>query len=208
MSTKKQTPQSPILSLKDAGYKVASNRDATEQVARYVYEQAPDFIDNPRDEIVEQVVAGFMLRFYENRGDKHYLKVDGNFIECKPDAPGAMVMNVHVAYGYTGQQFGKLNKEDPALHGVIKGVRDAFTGYKSDCMKSLNNAIRKIVNNGKTRERGANDDYIDALKKMLTTFDTRALNSKKRGDATADQAKFRLARDAFWQAYTGTNFKA
>lgn len=208
MSTKKQAPQNAILSLKDAGYQVAANRDSGERVARYVYEQAPDFIDNPKDEIVEQLVAGFMLRFHENRGDKHYVRVDGNFIECKPDAAGATVMNVHVAFNYTGQQFGKLKTEDPALHGIIKIVRDAFTGYKSDCMKSLNNAIRKIINNGKTRERGANDDYMEALKKMLTTFDTRALNAKKRGDATADQQKFRAARDAFWKAYTGENFKA
>jgi hypothetical protein len=116
-------------------------------------------------------------------------------------------MNVHVAFGYTGQQFGKLKNEDPALHAIIKTVRDDFSGYRFDCMGSLKTRIRKIINGGKTRERGANDDFIDALHKALVNYDTRALNAKKRGDETADQLKFRVARDAFWKSYTGENFK-
>ena len=194
-------------SLKDAGYSIAKNRDEARNVALYVYDQAPDFIDNPKDEIVEQLVSGFMVRFHENRGDRYFTRIDGNMIECKPDTAGATVMNIHVAMGYSTQQFGKVSNEDPALHAILKDYRDDFSKFKHDCMTSLKNMIRNITNGGKSRQRGANDDYVDALKKMFTTFDTRALNSKKRGDETADQVKFRIARDAFWKAYTGENFK-
>lgn len=202
----KQTLTGEPTSLKDAGYRIARNGDDARNMAAYVYTACPGFIDNPPEEIVTQLVDGFMLRFHENRGDRYYLRTDSAMVECKPDTAGATVMNVNVAFTYTGQQFGKLKNEDPALHAIIKVVRDEFTGYKSDCMASLKNRIRKIINGGKTRERGANDDFEDALKKILTTFDTRALNAKKRGDSTADQLKFRMARDAFWVAYTGNKF--
>lgn len=197
-----------VKSLKDAGYAIASNRDSAMSIASYVNEQCPDFLDNAPDEIVEQLVSGFMVRFHENRGDKHYIRADGNLVPCDASTAGATVINVHVAFGYTQQQFGKLKGEDPSFHGVIGAVRDAFNKYKKDCLDSLKNAIRRIVNNGATRQRGANDNYIDALHKMLVTFDTRSLNAKKRGDDTADQVKFRIARDAFWKAYTGNEFKA
>jgi len=207
MSTK-QKPQSGPANMKDAGYRIAKSGDDVSATALYVYEQCPDFIDNAPDEIVNELVAGFALRFHENKGgDKHYIRTDSVMVPCEASTKGATVMNVHVAFGYTTQQFGKLKNEDPALHAIIKSIRDDFAGYKSDCMTSLKTRIRKIINGGKTRERGANDDFIDALHKSLVNFDTRALNAKKRGDETADQLKFRIARDAFWKSYTGENFK-
>lgn len=206
MSTKQKTPSGPA-NMKDAGYRFAKNGDDSKSIALYVYEQCPDFIDNAPDEIVNELVAGYALRFHENRGDKYFIRTDSVMVPCEPDTKGATVMNVHVAFGYTGQQFGKLKNEDPALHAIIKTVRDDFSGYRFDCMGSLKTRIRKIINGGKTRERGSNDDFIDALHKSLVNFDTRALNAKKRGDETADQLKFRVARDAFWKSYTGENFK-
>ena len=206
MSTKQKTSSGPA-NMKDAGYRFAKNGDDSKSIALYVYEQCPDFIDNAPDEIVNELVAGYALRFHENRGDKFFTRADSVMVPCEPDTKGATVMNVHVAMAYTGQQFGKLKNEDPALHAIIKTVRDDFSGYRFDCMGSLKTRIRKIINGGKTRERGSNDDFIDALHKSLVNFDTRALNAKKRGDETADQLKFRIARDAFWKSYTGENFK-
>jgi hypothetical protein len=209
MSTKQKTVDNGRpANFKDAGYRIARNSDDARNTALWVYDQCPDFIDNPPEEIIAQLIDGFAMRFHENRGDRFYQRADSVMVECKPDTVGATVMNVHVAFGYTGQQFGKLKNEDPALHAIIKTVRDDFSGYRFDCMASLKNRIRKIINGGKTRERGANADYVDALRKAFDTFDTRALNAKNRGDSTADQIKFRVARDAFWVAYTGEKFKA
>jgi hypothetical protein len=163
----------------------------------------PDFLDNPTEAVSAQLNEGFMLRHYENKGDKFYVRGadTGIMVECKPDTAGAITMNVNVAMGYTTQQFGRLKADDPALYGVIGPVRDAWSKYKSECLSDLKGAIRKILNGGKTRERGANKDFADALVAMFDAYDTRAKNCQARGDATADPLKFRLARDAFMKVY-------
>ena len=196
-------PQVEIRTLKDAGYRVAKTRDGKAEAARFVLEQCPDFLDNPTDSVVQDLSEGFMLRHHENKGDKFYIRGSdtGVMVPCEPGTQGATVINVHVAMAYTGQQFGRLKADDPALHGVIGPVREAWSKYKSECMADLKGAIRKIVNNGATRERGANKDFAKALSDMFDTFDTRDKNAQTRGDTTADPVKFRLARDAFMKVY-------
>lgn len=203
MSAKQKPDQAEILSVKDAGYRVAKNRDGKAAAARFILEQCPDFLDNPAESVSKDLDEGFMLRFHENRGDKFYTrgKDTGVMVECKPDTAGATVMNVHVAMAYTGQQFGRLKADDPALHGIIGPVREAWSKYRSECLGDLKGAIRKILNNGATRERGANKDFRKALDDMFEQYDTRAKNAQARGDATADPVKFRLARDAFIKIY-------
>jgi hypothetical protein len=201
--TKAAEPQVEIRTLKDAGYRVAKTRDGKTEAARFVLDKCPDFLDNPADSVVQDLEAGFMLRHHENKGDKYYLRGTdtGVMVECTPADRGATIINVHVAMSYTGQQFGRLKTDDPALHGVIGPVREAWSKYKSECMADLKGAIRKILNGGKSRERGANKDFANALEDMFDAYDTRAVNSKARGDTTADPVKFRLARDAFMKAY-------
>lgn len=196
-------PTPEIRNMKDAGYRVAKTRDGKAEAARFVLEQCPDFLDNPTDSVVQELESGYMLRHHENKGDKFYIRGSdtGVMVPCEPGTQGATVINVHVAMAYTGQQFGRLKADDPALHGVIGPVREAWSKYKSECMADLKGAIRKIVNNGATRERGANKDFAKALSDMFDTFDTRAKNAQTRGDTTADPVKFRLARDAFMKVY-------
>lgn len=196
-------PQVEIRTLKDAGYRVAKTRDGKAEAARFVLAECPDFLDNPTDSVVQALCEGFMVRHHENKGDKFYIRGSdtGVMVECKPDTAGATVINVHVAMAYTSQQFGRLKADDPALYGVIGPVRDAWSKYKSECMSDLRGAIRKILNGGKSRERGANKDFAKALVEMFDAYDTRAKNCQARGDDTADPVKFRLARDAFMKVY-------
>ena len=190
-------------SMKDAGVKAATGLDNSKSVGQWMLDTCPEFIDNPPEAQLAEFVEGVQPRYHDIKGSKHYLRVDGQMIECEEGTEGSSVMNVHVAFGYSQQDFGKLRQSDPPLHGVIKKIRDDFAGYKFDAIKAVKSSMQKILNAGKPRERSATKDFVVALKDMFDTYDTRAKNAKARGDATADQVRFRMARDAFMKVYNG-----
>lgn len=192
-------------SLKDAAYGFAKAGESSAAKARFIFEQVPGFLDDVPAEIKSELVAGFQLRKHELDGDKYYKLSDGgNYIplEGKPTVEtGVICMNINAAMSYSAQEFGKMRERDPALHGIVKPFRDRFSTYVSDRMSDLKTAIRRIANEGKTRERAANKGFREAVNAMFDTLDKRVKTSKDRGDTEADPVKYRVARDAFWKAY-------
>lgn len=186
-------------SLKDAGYQTAQLGEGRKAVAAYVLEQCPDFLDNCTAEVKAELFAGFQLRAYELWGTKTYRTGEtGALLE---DPKGNIELNVNVAMAYSGQAFGKLKDENPDLHGHLKAIREKFSKYASNCMADLKTACKRILNEGQTRERAANKAFDEALKAAFDSLDNRAKTAEARGDTTASQLKFRVARDAFMKAY-------
>lgn len=200
MKAAKQTatlaPVSPR-SMKDAGYQTAQLGEGRKAIAQFVLEQCPTFLDKCPDEVKTELVAGFQLRAHELWGTKTYRTGDtGALIE---DPNGGIQVNVNVAMAYTGQAFGKMREENPALHGIIGKVRTDFSKYASNAMGDLRSACKKILNADKPRERAANKDFYDAVKTVFEALDKRVKVAQGRGDLAADPVKFRMACDAFWK---------
>jgi hypothetical protein len=198
-------PPTPT-SMQDAGYRFAQSGETMEMIARYVLGQCPSVLEDVPKEVKLALYAGFQLRKHELTGDKYY-KVDGTTyipLTGKPagDDKGIAAFNVNVAMSYSPQEFGKMRESDPTKHAVIKPLRDAFSTYASNSMADLLSKIRRIVNEGKTRQRAANKDFTEAMNKAFDDFDKRVRTAKDRGDVGADPVKFRVARDAFWKAYS------
>ncbi len=186
-------------SLKDAGYQTAQLGEGRKAVAQFVLEQCPTFLDKCPDEVKSELVAGFQLRAHELWGSKTYRNGDtGALIE---DANGGITIDVNVAMAYSGQAFGKMKDENPALHGLLKQWRERFSKYSSERMIDLRAACKKILNADKPRERAANKDFHDAVKTAFEALDRRAKVAQGRGDTTADPVRFRMAVDAFWKMY-------
>ena len=186
-------------SLKDAGYQTAQLGEGRKAVAAYVLDKCPTFLDDCPKEVKEELFAGFQLRAHELWGTKTYRNGDtGALLE---DANGGINIDVNVAMAYSGQAFGKLKEENPALHGLLKSWRERFQKYASNCMADLKTACKRIVNEANPRERSANKAFDEALKAVFDTMDNRAKVAQGRGDTTADPVKYRIARDAFWKAY-------
>lgn len=185
-------------SLKDAGYQIARVNDSAQQIAQFVLEQCPGFLSEVPAETKAELYAGFQLRFHELRGSKTYRNGDtGALIE---DANGGINIDVNVAMAYTGQAFGKMKEENPALHGLLKGWREEFQKYASNRMADLKRAV-KAVQSPESRQRAANKGFAEAVKDAFEALDKRVKTAQSRGDTEADPVKFRIARDAFWKAY-------
>lgn len=188
-------------SMKDAGYQTAQLGEGRAAIAAYVLEQCPDFLDNCPKEVKEELFAGFQLRANELWGAKTYRTGDtGALLE---DPNGNISIDVNVAMAYSGQAFGKMKDENPALHGLLKGMREKFSKYASACMADIKGAVSRLVNANKPRERTANKAFDEAVKASFDALEKRVKVAEGRGDTTADPLKFRLAKEAFWKVMHG-----
>lgn len=200
------------LSLKDAAYRQAKTEDATRSLARYVMQAVPSFPESISDEAKAEIYSGYQLRFSENNPDIEYVVVDGNYLKASElkDIPAkAERINVGVAYAmsFTQQAFGAMANDkspsyNPALHGVIKSLRDRINKYCSNTYKKLVKVVLEIQNEGKPRTRTQADAFSVYLDKTFETMQTRCKTAKtQRGDDTANLERFVKAKVAFMSVW-------
>jgi hypothetical protein len=173
-------------------------------------EQAKGFPEVVADEVKEQLNEGYRLRFNENNPPEHYAVIDGNYLlidQSNPDLANAKEkINIGVDYAcvaFTQQQFGKLKNENPKLYAIVKSWRDRVSTYCSNRLGDLKRQAKAILNEGKTRERGATADFAKRIDDTFSDLATKCKNASARGDETANETKFREARIAFmvkWNA--------
>jgi hypothetical protein len=211
MATKAQAvpvTNEQITSLKDGAYKQALANDRMRSVARYVLDQSKGFPETVADEVKEQLYDGYRLRFNEvNRPqtyavvNDHYLLIDGSN-PALSDEKEKVIIGVDYCFAYSQQQYGKLKNENPYLHAIVKEWRDKVNTYCSNRLGDLKRQARTILNEGKTRERGATADFAKRLDDVFKDLRLKCDNAQKRGDETADKAKFDVARNAFMTAWS------
>lgn len=202
-----------ITSIKDAAYKFARTGETTAQVARYIVDKDPSFPSEVSPELKADLNAGFMVRAHELWGQDVYkvgdqgvlIKVantkDADYAVKVAALKGLRQYNVNVAYAVSQQEFGQMKSKDPQEHAIIKAWRDRFSKYAFNNLAALKLAARQLLSDGKTRERGATKNFIDALDDAFENYEKRVKTAESRGDDTAKPAKYRAARDAFWKAY-------
>jgi hypothetical protein len=197
-----------ITSIKDGAYKQAVANDRMRGVARYVMDQAKGFPETVADEVKEQLYDGYRLRFNEvNKPERyaivndHYLLIDGSNPALE-DEREKVIIGTDFAFSFTQQQYGKLKNENPYLHAIIKSWRDKVNTYCSNRLGDLKRQARTILNEGKSRERGATADFAHRINDIFTDLAVKCKNAKARGDETADEKKFATARSAFMTAWS------
>jgi hypothetical protein len=196
-------------SVKDAAYKFARAGETSASIARYIMDNDSSFPDEVSKELKADLNAGFMLRATELWGDQFYKLGDGgtyipmgNSIELKNVAPEKSIrVGLSYCFAMSQQEFGQLKNKDPQLHSIVKPMRDKFSKYSHNNIVALKLAARTLMNDGKSKARTGNKNFVDALIEMFATYDKRVLNAEARLDATASPINYRMAKDAFWTAY-------
>ena len=210
MSKAKQTPAVPqtFSSIKDMAYQQAQTGDKLRDQAAYAMESIAGFPTECSDEARAELNAGYILRYLDNHPEVIYAKIDGNYV--KIDASNAeqlkdkekVKVSATIAMSYSTHAFGRLNEtHDPQYKAIIKQVRDDVSDYCSTCFKALKTTALKILNKGKTRERGATLNFDDKIKKVFEDLGTNVRNANKRGDPSADEKLFSKAKVAFFAVW-------
>jgi len=196
------------LSLKDAAYRQAKTEDATRSLAKYVMQNVPSFPESISDEAKAEIYSGYQMRFSENNPDTEYVVVGGNYVRAEDLAETpekAERINVGVGYvmSFTQQAFGSMANAkspsyNPALHGLIKTLRDKINKYCSNTYKKLVRVVLEIQNEGKVSTRAQADAFGIYLDKTFKAMQVRCKTAKtQRGDDTANLERFTKAKVAF-----------
>ena len=181
--------------LKNAAYSFAVIGDYATNVAKYVFEQCPSFLDSVPKEVEAQLTEGFALKAQELRNESAHLPRRFNN-EWIPDINGGVEVTIAYAMSFSQQEFGRMRIAEPVKHGVIKSVRDAFSKYKNARMNALRNAIKSL--NKETKPRKENKDYATFISDTMQSILDKAKSvGARNNDATCDQVKTRMAVDAF-----------
>ena len=198
--------QFTISSLKDGAYKQAVASDRMRSVARFVLEHSKGFPEVVQDEVKDQLYDGYRLRFNEVNKPEQYAIINDHYVLVNTpelaESREKINIGVEYAFSFTQQQFGKMKNDNPYLHAIIKSWRDKVNNYCSNRLADLKRQARAIQNEGKQRERGATADFSKRVTDVLADLAVKCKNAQARGDESADEKKFTLARNAFLTAWS------
>jgi hypothetical protein len=198
---------STITSLKDLGYQQAGTGDSLDNQAEYALAHISGFPEDISSEAREMLYEGYRQRKSEKNPAKVYAIVNDHYILATPEQiKNAKVEKVEIgvayAFAFSSQEFGKLKNTNPALHGIVKGIREDVADYCSNRLGDLKRACKKILakRNGNTTTR-TTLDFVESMTKTFEAQEKSVKVKQTKGDTTANSAKFALAVKAFWTTY-------
>lgn len=202
-------PTNTFSSLKDSAFQQAGAAQTLESVARYALEKIAGFPASIPVEAKDELYDGYRMKFDVINPAVMYAVINDHYVlateEHKANKSVEKVeIGVAHAFSYSQQEYGKLANTRPALHKLIKDVRDKCNTYCSNRLGDLKRAANKILNEGKERQRTANknfDEFVEAWFK--DTAPDRLKSAAARGDSTAHEKRFNEAKVAFmvkWHA--------
>jgi hypothetical protein len=195
--------QVSFTSLKDSAFQQAGAHQTLESVARYALAQIKDFPKEVPTEAKDALYEGYRMKFDALQPAVMYAVINGHYVlasqEHKDNAKVEKVsIGVPYAYSYSAQEFGKLANTNPALHALVKTIREKCSTYCSNRLGDLKRAANKILNEGKERNRGVNKDFGEFIEDWFKEVaPTRLISAKNRGDKSADDKRWNEAKVAF-----------
>lgn len=198
-----------FLSLKDSAFKQAGAYQTLESVARYALNEIKDFPKEVPTEAKDALYEGYRMKFDTLQPATMYAVINGHYVLATQEHKAAknvekVEIGVPYAYSYSAQEFGKLANTNPALHALIKDIREKCSTYCSNRLGDLKRAATKILNEGKERQRGVNKDFAEFVEAWFKdTAPDRLKSAKNRGDGSANDKRFNEAKVAFmvkWNA--------
>ena len=164
------------------------------------------FPESIPEEARADLYAGYRKRWDANHPAKLYAVIDGNYVEATADmAKNKKVEKVeigmHHIFSYTQQEFGKLKLTQPAMYALMQPIRGSINDYCQGALGDLKNKAKKILRKENSTPRAPNLDFTDWLldkeRGVIPAMREKCKNSKRRGDASADEAKLNEAIIAF-----------
>jgi hypothetical protein len=190
----------------ELGFAQAETGDALTAHAQTAIGLIVGFPDNVPDEARASLYAGYRKRWDVKHPAKVYAVIDGNYVEATAD----MVKNkkvekveigMHHIFSYTQQEFGKLKVSQLALYSLMQPIRGAINDYCQGALADLKKKAREILKKDNPTPRAPNLDFAEWLtdpkKGVIPAMREKCKNSKRRGDATADEARLNEAVIAF-----------
>jgi hypothetical protein len=195
--------QVSFTSLKDSAFQQAGAHQTLESVAHYVLANVKDFPKEIPTEAKDSLYEGYRMKFDALKPATMYAVINGHYVLATEEHKAAknvekVEIGIPYAYSYSAQEFGKLANTNPALHALVKEIREKTSTYCSNRLGDLKRAATRILNDGQDRKRTANKDFAEFVDEWFKeTAPTRLKSATSRRDATADDKRFNEAKVAF-----------
>ena len=210
-TTKAATAQvaTTFTSLKDLGYQQAGNFEKSISMAQHALDNIAGFPKDVPSEAKDELYEGYRMKFNELNPATMYAVINDHYVRATQEhMDNKSIEKIEIgaayAYSYSSQEFGKLANTRPALHALIKIVREKCNTYCSNRLGDLKRAANAILNKDKPRERTANKDFAEFVEAWFKdTAPDRLKSASARGDSSADSKRFNEAKVAFmvkWNA--------
>jgi hypothetical protein len=197
---------STISSLKDLGYQQAKTGDSLESQAQYALGNITGFPNDVPSEAKDMLYDGYRMRYSERKPAVTYAVINDHYVIATPEQVQnkkieKIDVGVAYAFAYSPQEFGKLKNTNPALHGIIKVIRDDVADYCSNRLGDLKRAATRLLNKDKGVQRQTLD-FAESVKKVFDQLGKSVkVKAERQKDTTARPAQYKQAVDAFWKAY-------
>ena len=197
---------STISSLKDLGYQQAKTGDSLESQAQYALGNITGFPEDVPSEAKDMLYDGYRMRYSERKPAVTYAVINDHYVVATPEQVQnkkieKIDVGVAYAFAYSPQEFGKLKNTNPALHGIIKVIRDDVADYCSNRLGDLKRAATRLLNKDKGVQRQTLD-FAESVKKVFDQLGKSVkVKAERQKDTTARPAQYKQAVDAFWKAY-------
>jgi hypothetical protein len=194
-----------ISSLKDLGYQQAKTGDTLETQAQFALDNITGFPEDVPSEAKDALYDGYRMRYSERKPATMYAVINDHYVLATPEQVQnkkieKIDVGVAYAFAYSSQEFGKLKNTNPALHSIIKVIRDDVADYCSNRLGDLKRSAKRLIN----KSDGSSRTTLDFAQSMLKAFEAQEKSVKvkqAKGDTTANSAKFTLAVKSFWMTY-------
>jgi hypothetical protein len=192
-------------SIADLGYKQAKTSDMLREQAKWALENIAGFPEDVTLEAKAELYTGYQKRFSENNPPETFAVINGHYVKATPEhvenkSVEKIAVGFDFAYSLTSQEFGKLKNTEPEKHAVIAKVRGDVQTYCSNRFGDLKRKANEILKPSGSRTR-TTLDFTDSVIKAFDALDKSVKIKVGKGDSTANELKFRMAKDAFWNVY-------
>lgn len=199
-----------FVSITDIGLQHGKAENRIDSCAEFALDHIKGFpvLKDVSPEDIKSLRDGYSLAHREIYKAVTYAVINGQYFPATPEQLAnkkveKIEATIDYAMSFTPNQMGTDFKDNPNLKAVVEKVRKAHLTYISDKLGKLVDKAEKIlrIRTGVKVERQV-VLFVDSMKKI---FDAQEKSVKvkhsQRKDATANPEKYKLAVEAFWQAY-------
>ena len=178
---------STIASLKDLGYQQAKTGDSLESQAQYALGHITGFPNDVPSEAKDALYDGYRMRYSERKPAVMYAVVNDHYVLATPEQVAnkkieKIEIGVAYAFAYSPQEFGKLKNTNPALHAIIKVIRDDVADYCSNRLGDLKRAATRLLN----KDKGVQRQTLDFAESVKKVFDQLGKSVKVKAERQKD----------------------
>lgn len=150
---------------------------------------------------------GYALAYKEIFKPVTYAVINGHYVQASPehisnDKVEKITMTLDYCMSFTANEIGTAFKDDPEKKKLIRNVRDTLSTYVTKKIGRLVTKANEII---KARSGETTKREVVLFEQSVSKFFEAQIKSvkvkEKRGDASANPAKFLGAVEAFWKAY-------